>query len=211
MSLINNALKKAQRQRSEGASSAPIHGGSSHRPSRRGKAMPAQTLLLIVAGACVVVALSLAVTVYLLRTPNPPVATTSLVENTPIEPVAAVTVSQPIPTIEAPTQAEPEPIMAAQAEVEPEPTADVIVEPLPEPPPPLKTLAQPDVAIYTFIDQLQIMGVRFSGTNSKVLMNDRVYRVNDIVDRTLGLRLATVTADSLTFVDANGASYTKNF
>jgi hypothetical protein len=211
MSLINNALKKAQRQRSEGSSSAPTPGGTSHRPSRRGKAIPAQNLLLIVTGACVVVALSVAVTIYLLRTPNPPDATTSLVANTPIEPVPNVTASQPIPAIETPTQAEPEPITAAQADVEPEPAAEVIVKQLPEPPPPLETVAQPNLKIYTFIDQLQIMGVRFSGTSSKVLMNDRVYRVNDIVDRTLGLRLTTVTKDSLIFVDANGASYTKNF
>ena len=185
MSLINNALKKAQRQRSEGAASAPTPGGSSHRPSRRGKAMPAQTLLLIVAGACVVVALSVAATVYFLRDLNPPETIDSVIASTPVAP----------------------------AEVEPEPAPEEIVPQFPEPQPePLPTpVARPDVAVYTFIDQLQVMGVRFSGASSKVLMNDRVYRVNDIVDRTLGLRLTAVTSDRLTFVDANGASYTKNF
>ena len=69
----------------------------------------------------------------------------------------------------------------------------------------------PSNAIYAFIDQLQVMGVRSSGTDSKVLMNDRVYRVNDFVNRELGLKLTKVNSDSLTFVDANGASYTKQF
>ena len=42
-------------------------------------------------------------------------------------------------------------------------------------------------------------------------MNERVYRVNDIVDRTLGIRLVKVAADSLTFSDPNGVSYVKGF
>ena len=42
-------------------------------------------------------------------------------------------------------------------------------------------------------------------------MNERVYRVNDIVERTLGVRLIKVAVDSLTFADPNGISYVKNF
>ena len=42
-------------------------------------------------------------------------------------------------------------------------------------------------------------------------MNDRVYRVNDVVDRTLGVRLTKVSTDSLTFTDANGVTYVKYF
>ena len=42
-------------------------------------------------------------------------------------------------------------------------------------------------------------------------MNERVYRVNDIVERTLGVRLIKVAADSLTFSDPNGITYVKNF
>ncbi len=45
----------------------------------------------------------------------------------------------------------------------------------------------------------------------KVLMNDRFYRVNDIVERKLGVRLITVAAESLTFADANGVTYVKYF
>ena len=220
MSLINNALKKAQRQRSEGAVSAPTPGGAGHRPSRRGKAMPAQILLLIVAGACVVVALSVAATVYFLRDSNPTETVNSANAQSPVAPAqtASKTQSTPAPTVtvsttatEAPAQAEPEPIVLAQAAVESEPAPEVTVPQPPEPEPLPVPIARPDVAVYTFIDQLQVMGVRFSGADSKVLMNDRVYRVNDLIDRTLGLRLTAVTQDRLTFVDANGASYTKNF
>ncbi len=185
--------------------------------------MPAQNLMLIVAGACVVVALSVAVTVYLLRTPHPPEKPASVVASTPVAPATATTpepqataapvVAMPTIAADAPVEVKTEPVVSEQVEVEPEPAPIVIAQPLPEPPPPAApaTVIRPDVNVYTFIDGLQVMGVRFSGASSKVLMNNRVYRVNDIVDRPLGLRLTAVTENSLTFVDANGASYIKNF
>jgi len=43
------------------------------------------------------------------------------------------------------------------------------------------------------------------------LMNDRVFRVNDIVERTLGLKLIKVEPELLTFSDGNGMIYTKQF
>jgi hypothetical protein len=42
-------------------------------------------------------------------------------------------------------------------------------------------------------------------------MNDRVYRVNDTVERTLGVKLTKVEADQLTFADDNGLVYVKSF
>lgn len=40
-------------------------------------------------------------------------------------------------------------------------------------------------------------------------MNDRVYRIGDTVEHVLGLKLAGITAESLTFEDENGARYTR--
>jgi hypothetical protein len=76
-----------------------------------------------------------------------------------------------------------------------------------EPPPPPKS----DERVQRFVDEVRVTGIRSSGTESKVLMNDRVFRVNDIVERSLGIRLTRVAPDSLTFTDANGATYVKNF
>ena len=42
-------------------------------------------------------------------------------------------------------------------------------------------------------------------------MNDRVYRVGDIVEHELGLKLTGITASSLTFEDERGGRYTRNF
>ena len=70
--------------------------------------------------------------------------------------------------------------------------------------------SKPDPKILAYLDALQIAGVRVSDTGSKVLMNDRVFRENEIVDHLLGLRLKKVESDTLTFVDERGVIYTKN-
>jgi hypothetical protein len=63
----------------------------------------------------------------------------------------------------------------------------------------------------TIIENLHVAGIRAAGEDSKVLMNDRVYRLNDIVDHELGIKLTVVTTKALTFEDDQGAVYTRNF
>jgi hypothetical protein len=70
--------------------------------------------------------------------------------------------------------------------------------------------SKPDPKILAYLDALQVAGVRVSDTGSKVLMNDRVYRENEVVDQLLGLRLKKVESDTLTFEDERGVIYTKN-
>ena len=71
--------------------------------------------------------------------------------------------------------------------------------------------AKPDERVHAFVDSIRVMGIRSSGTESRVLMNDRVFRVNEIVDRGLDVRLSAVEPGLLTFTDANGATYKKAF
>ena len=40
-------------------------------------------------------------------------------------------------------------------------------------------------------------------------MNERVYRVNDVVERTMSVRLVKAAPDSLTFADPRGVIYVK--
>ena len=62
-----------------------------------------------------------------------------------------------------------------------------------------------------FIEAIRVTGIRSFGNESRVLMNDRVYRVNDIVERNIGLKLTAVNADSLVFTDPRGKTYFKKF
>ncbi|MFM1852438.1 MAG: hypothetical protein RIS54_2122 [Verrucomicrobiota bacterium] len=204
MSLINNALKKAQRQRAAESAAAPPSGGGGGRSGRNGP--PAQLFILLIAGAAVIVVLSVVATVYLLRPAAAPVPTAepsalATTAATPLEDNSAPAVSVPVAAA-APSTPEPEPARVNAAPAVDEPATALS---------PAVINATADERVYAFIDELQVMGVRSSGTGSKVLMKDRVYRVNDIVNRTLGLRLIKVTPESLVFEDANGITYTKTF
>ncbi|HZP61520.1 MAG TPA: hypothetical protein VFB27_14445, partial [Opitutaceae bacterium] len=104
----------------------------------------------------------------------------------------------------------PAPAVAAPAPAAPPPPTVALLPAVPAAPPPLDP-SKPDPKIAAYIDALQIAGVRITSAGGKVLMNDRVYRQNDIVDRLLGVRLKKIEDDSLIFVDERGVTYTKNF
>lgn len=261
MSLINDALKKAQRLRSDSPTDlSPIPGetGSGH-IAKRGRARSANTVVLIGAGALVLVVLSVVATIYLVNrpapaapqpsvaaaTPNPaapavsapaaspivgPTSTASVAE--PAQPATSTVLAQPPP---APATAKPEtPPAASPAAVAnstpggtpatraapstksagataspaaPAPTAPAAAEPASA----ATKAPVPDPRIAAFVEAVRVAGIRSSGDDSRVLMNDRVYKVNDIVERTLGIRLVKVGTDGLTFADANGATYVKYF
>lgn len=270
MSLINEALKKAQRTRTGDLSGnlPPMPGGGG-RVAKRSQPRTSQQLILIAAGAIALVVLSVVATVYLVNRPpepkpaapapmvapappaatvppvvvpvlNPPVLTTRPAaaippvvtqtpppEKTSASPAPAPTQLQPAkpapvvvlpppaptPTPRTPTTTTPAPSPAPTAPV------SVPVATTPPPVPPAASAALPatvaapkhDERVNQFIDTIRVAGIRSSGTESRVLMNDRVFRVNEIVERNFGLRLTKVEPNTLTFTDANGAVYVKNF
>jgi hypothetical protein len=63
--------------------------------------------------------------------------------------------------------------------------------------------------VLAFVDSLHVTGVRAAGDDSKVLMNDRVYHLNDMVNIELGVRLTGVSTTVLLFADENNKVYTK--
>jgi hypothetical protein len=262
MSLINDALKKAQKMRMQDpAASAPsLSNGNSGPVAKRARPMSARWLAGIVAGAAVLVAASVLVTVFWLRTPGAalaprPVAPPPAVSESP-PPMPAAPPTRRVEPLPAPglTTAAPAPIMvgappaavagtvlvAPQAETHPTavspgapasppesappspvgvanvpPVSDVhapaVTSAALRPAGPPAPAARPDPRVQAFVDALRVAGIRASGGDSKVLMNDRVFRVNDIVERMLGLRLTGVAADRLSFTDENGVVYTRNF
>jgi hypothetical protein len=229
MSLINDALKKAQKMRTQDqAAPAPSQAiGDSGPVAKRARPMSTKWLGGLFAGAAVLVAVSVLVTVVWLRKPGAAPAPK------PVASPAAVSVSPPPPPVVPPTQnaspspapgtapAAPSPLVVAAAPAEsPPPPPDVAaVPPVDTSRPPLVAspvirpapAPKPDSRIQAFVDALRVTGIRASGGESKVLMNDRVFRVNDIVERSLGLRLTGVAADRLTFTDENGIVYARNF
>jgi hypothetical protein len=252
MSLINEALKKAQRQRAAEAAAGQA-GPATEPPERvekRAKAMRAQTVILLAAAATVLIVFSVVITVYWVNsTPEPaPVAARSPAATKSAPPLAAaaagprpITVALPTtaPTSNPPAPSQPasslagvEPksattpaniVATAQATTSPAVSAAATSAPVlsasatttATPPPieipPVSTAPQPDPRVQAFVDTVRVAGIRSSGADSKVIMNDRVYRVNDIVERNLGVKLVKVEPDTLTFADPNGLTYTKTF
>lgn len=257
MSLINEALKKAQKQRtgeSPSLSAAPSIGGE--RPdqiARRGKSTGIGEFLLPLGLGFVGLAVLVVGAVFLFRSKgddapakpvaiaNPPPAakpaapTAAPVESAP-PPIVATT---PAPEVSAPQPAPVAPAVssftvpnvAATTPTKPSSTATETIPPaapvitLTAPPPatPAPPAPTPAASVgplklepraINFIEGLRVTGIRVSGTDpkdSKVLMNDRVYRLGSLVDAEMGLRLVGIAAVSLTFEDERGARYTRLF
>lgn len=224
MSLINDALKKAARQRAEDQAEVapPAQMGARKRIARRGAPMTVQTLVLLVGGAAVLIAASVVVTVVLIiGKPEPKAAVARPSPVTP-EPQAApsVTVQLPIVTaVSVPRPTAPPPTAAPVAIVFPSPTPTAVAPAVAVQAAPAQAakpaLVAPPLSrgdqVQAFVDGLRVTGVRAAGADSKALVDGHVYRVNDILDRALGIRLVQVDADHLTLVDASGVTYIKSF
>lgn len=235
MSLINEALKKAQRQRTDpapGLGEASAAGGS---VQKRATPMRAQTMIVFAAAGFALVVCSVVATVYLVnRPPAEPSRTTAA--PTPRVPVADSATPAPViiaPVVAPPTAAAPAkpatvladtgPVASDQSGAQAGPVSTTAAEPAAIPrlaataaptsaaAAPVTPTAPPDPRVQQFVDAIKVAGIRSSGTESKVLMNDRVFRVNEIVERTLAVKLVKVESDALTFVDAHGVTYTKSF
>jgi len=250
MSLINDALKKAQRQRtgdnpSSPLSTPPMPGGSPAPLRSPQKKDHGPTLLLVGGGITIGLVLGVGAFWFLRSpseksaTPTPPPAVAAATQpsespapaprtppvtatNQPVDPAVALQPSratEPAATaVTAPaasplTTASPAPVVATNAPPEVE-ASKVVAAPAVASAPTAKPTApgEPSEQMIKAIEGFRIMGIRAAGgADAKVLMNDRVYRIGDLVDRALGIRLTAATANSLTFQDAGGATYTRNF
>lgn len=223
MSIINEALKKAQRQRSTDSTPAPPS-VTPLQPLRGPLAKRATSIefhgpvVRMAAGVLGVGVLLIAGVLYWQWKSFAPVP---LLVAPPKR--AAVATAKPEGSDQT-TAATLAPASLSAAEGTP-PAPPVLVVPVPGPPPveiakEVRPKAEPVIAtskprsdprILAYIDTLRVTGIRAAGSDSKVLMNDRVFRLNDVVDHALGLKLTGVTNHTLTFEDDQGAAYTRNF
>jgi hypothetical protein len=77
-------------------------------------------------------------------------------------------------------------------------------------PPAAPVLPQPDPVVMATVERLQITGIRSSGTESRAIINGRVYRNGEILVNT-ELRLVSIQPNQLLFLDSRGVSYPKSF
>jgi hypothetical protein len=220
MSLINDALKKAQRQRSTDSATPLAPMTASNPPvgkvTKRAKPLAFQSQVVRMAATVLGIGLlliggvlywqwkSFASESLTLGSAKVPTKTAPKVAATSPAPAETEPVKENSPATAAPVFSVPNPVpSAAAAEVRESPPAVVPAAPT------IKARADPKILAY--VDTLRVTGIRAAGGDSKVLMNDRVFRVNDIVDHALGLKLTGVSANALTFEDERGVVYSRNF
>lgn len=217
MSLINDALKKAQHAQgpqsgstplpfsgdpggTPGAISAPEHTG--HIPvARRSNPMSAQKLVLILLVAGVVFIgfiAAMGAGAYMIINSGKP---DQMAKAPPPEPVEAAE-AIPIP--------EPEPVVAAVPEPEPVPVPVAVAHPV-LPQPPSVRVNRPDPDVLAYVNTLKVRGIRVTNGESKVLMNNKVYKTGEIVNYDLNVKLSEVTGEELIFEDIQGNTYVARF
>lgn len=74
-----------------------------------------------------------------------------------------------------------------------------------------KHVHSPPNPIQNFIDSLEITGVMFSNSESKVLMNNQVYSINSIINKKLMLELIEIHPHEITLKDGTGTEYRREF
>ncbi len=234
MSLINEALKKAQKQRtgeSPPLAAMPGVGGEpAARIARRAKPVGFNSLLMrlgLGAGALVVLIVAGFFLVRVLKNKpeTPPPAKTAPATETAPTPVVPAPTSTATSTFVLPVAAPPAPAAghktepaepktdAAGPKVESKPVVAAPVTPPPQAEPAKPAAPAPKMGSkgVNYIENLRIAGIRASATDSKVLMNDHVYRIGDTIEHELGLKITGITSSSLTFEDEHGAVYTRQF
>jgi len=196
-------------------------GGGHRRPARPGEPMRVQTIVLIGAAALSLIVVSAVVTgIFVTGKPEVKVAgVTQAPTLAPTPPPQKVVVQAPVIAVpQALPTSIPTPNSAPAAAVRPVVLAAVAPAAEPTSRPVSTALATAPAApqsrnelIQGIVDRYRVSGVRAAGADSKALVDGHVYKVNELIDRTIGLKLTKVDADHLTFVDAQGDTYLKSF
>lgn len=220
MSLINDALKKAQNRHGDSTPSVPASDGPAAIPKapRKGRTPFAKLVIVGIGISVFFTVVSVSLTWFILReeppTPvAPPAAKIAAPPPASSPPSGAATTEPVAPASDSPVSA-PDRANTAQP-----PIASPIIVPV-IPTPPIVTPAEPAPAtpaiklstrIQAFVDRLRVTSIRISDTGNKAILNDRLFRVNDLVEPSLGLRLTSIEPNLLTFTDETGSTYLRHF
>ena len=227
MSLINQALRKAQNQRTPNRpATAADHANDAANRSYHTSGSGSKSGLLIglVAGIALLIGLVAGLLIVLLRKEPAPViqqATNQVTAPAPaanqpatLQPLAPAPQATP-PTAPAVKQSAPsvleelriareatEAKAAAEAKAAHEAEAAALAAQK-------AAAAKPSQDIIQWLSEAKISGVRISGSASKVILNNKAYSVGDTVNLVLDLKVMAIQETRILFVDANGKKYIK--
>jgi len=226
MSLINQALRKAQRDRTPNRMNTPeqVSSAASNAPS--GGMKPSLAIGMI---ACIALLIGLIVglSVVLIKdksstgvettqAPPAPIAATTA----PPAELAPASTPASVPATDTPLatdklENEPDVIAALEAARE----AAVAKAAAEAEAAAMKAEAEAEAArvaamppnqmTLNWLEEAQVSGVRISSTESKVILNGKAYSVGDFAHYGLGLKVLSIEQDRIFFIAANGKKYMK--
>ena len=228
MSLINQALRKAQRDRSpdratdaQSVAPAPVASGASKSGMKLGLVLGLAVTLAVLVG--LVVGLS----IVLIKDSGATAKTEQIAAGS--ETVETKQASTQIATAEALKTEEPRAILSANTPAEDVPSKQTQVSSVVEElrlareaaeakaaaeakiaaEAVARAAAKPSPAIIDWLSKAQMSGVKISGADSKVILNGKPYSVGDYANYALGLKVMIIQEKRVLFVDKNGKKYLK--
>lgn len=228
MSLINQALRKAQRDRTPSRMGATTDDTSIPRVTHiSATGMKPGLMIGLVAGIALLLGLVAGLTIVVLKKEPAPVQQTALLaQPTPTtaqtppapaaQPIQAISAPAPTQTIEPDSPSVLEELRLARAAAEAKAAADAEAAQKAEAAAlatkqaaAAKAAAKPSQDIINWLGQAKVTGVRLSDSVSKVILNNKAYAVGETVHFGLGLKVLIVQEARVLFIDANGKKYMK--
>jgi hypothetical protein len=221
MSLINQALRKAQQQRTPSRPATAADHASASPTNYRGNSNQSGLLIGLVAGIALLIGLVAGLTIVVLRKDPAPVTQQAATLPAPVKQIAPATpVIQPLaPPTPAPTQpleqGSPSVLndlrlarVAAEAKAAADATSAKQVEAAKQLAA-TKAAAKPSQDIIQWLGKSKISGVRLSTSGNKVILNNKAYSVGETVNLGLGLKVLIIQEKRILFIDPNGKKYLK--
>jgi hypothetical protein len=217
MSLINQALRKAQQQRTPSRpATAADHASASH-PNYTGNFNKSGLLIGLVAGIALLIGLVAGLTIVVLRKDPAPVAQQAATLPAPAKQIAPATpVIQPLAVPTQPLEQDSPSVLndlriarvAAEAKAAADATSAKQVEAAKQLAA-TKAAAKPSQDIIQWLGKSKISGVRLSTSGNKVILNNNAYLVGETVNVGLGLKVLIIQEKRVLFIDPNGKKYLK--
>jgi len=221
MSLINQALRKAQQQRTPSRPATAADHASASPTNYRGNSNQSGLLIGLVAGIALLIGLVAGLTIVVLRIDPASVTQQAATLSAPVKQIAPATpVIQPLaPPTPAPTQpleqGSPSVLndlrlarVAAEAKAAADATSAKQVEAAKQLAA-TKAAAKPSQDIIQWLGKSKISGVRLSTSGNKVILNNKAYSVGETVNLGLGLKVLIIQEKRILFIDPNGKKYLK--
>ena len=216
MSLINQALRKAQDQRTTSRVSTAAQQANLAQPTQPSTNSRPRLVIGLITAIVILIGLIAGLTVVMLRTkPAPTEQQAPLQTMLPVAPAVPSSTMEPIrsavPTLTAnqPNEQNSSDVLeelhvarqAAEAKAAAETAARQATE--------ARTMAKPSQEIIEWLGRATISGVRLSPAGNKVILNNRAYSVGEFVNSSLAIKILIIQEKRILFVDANSKKYLK--